>query len=388
MRRVRRGLIAFEVAGSLVLLVGCGLMVRSVVQMMATDLGFEPRGLSASRIMLRARNYPDAAAYRRFHERFASELSSSAGAPVVFSTWPPFVPAPSAVIEPERGATSAPGGSIGVSAGYFEAFGIPLRQGREFTREEASTGAAVAVVSESLARRLWPVEGPLGHRVRSVEQTPSGATPGPWRTIVGVAADVRQAYDDTERGDFYTPRTPDGRFGTFYVRTDRPAVPLFDDLRRVAAGIDRDAVVNPPRLLAGDDHALAQMRFTSYLLTGFAAGAAGLAMLGIYGVTSYGVQQRRKEIAIRIALGASERAVVGIFVREGAWLLGVGTGAGVLAGIGVSWVLRHRVFGVGPFDPATYLIAWLLLVGAGLAAAAWGARAAALGHPVAALNGE
>ena len=94
MRRVRAGLMAFEIAGALVLMEGCGLMVRSVVQMLSTDLGFEAEGLRASRIMLRARNYPDAAAFRRFHERFADSLAVTTGSPVAFSNWPPFVPPP------------------------------------------------------------------------------------------------------------------------------------------------------------------------------------------------------------------------------------------------------------------------------------------------------
>ena len=160
------------------------------------------------------------------------------------------------------------------------------------------------------------------------------------------------------------------------------AAPLFDDLRRVAAGIDCDAVIHPPRLLTGDDRELERMQFLSPLLAAFAAAAAGLAMLGIYGVTAYAVQQRRKELAgIRVALGASERAVVGIFLREGAWLLGLGTGAGLLGGIAVSWILRARLFGVQPFDPPTYLVACLLLVGTGLAAAAWAARSAGFASP-------
>ena len=130
------------------------------------------------------------------------------------------------------------------------------------------------------------------------------------------------------------------------------------------------------------------MQFMSYLLSGFAAAAAALAMLGIYGVTSYAVQQRRKEVAIRVALGATERAVVGIFLREGAWLLGAGTAAGLAGGVAVSWILRHRVFGVQPFDPPTYLVACLLIVATGLAAAAWAARSAVVRQPLAALNGD
>ena len=105
-------------------------------------------------------------------------------------------------------------------------------------------------------------------------------------------------------------------------------------------------VINPPRLLAGDDRELERMQFAGLSAHRFSPAAAGLAMLGIYGVTAYAVQHRREGLAIRVALGASERAVVGIFLREGAWLLGLGTGAGLLGGIAVSWILRSRLLGV------------------------------------------
>jgi predicted permease len=384
-RRLRAGLIAFEIAGALVLLVGCGLMVRSVVQMLSTDLGFEARGLSASRIMLRARHYPDAAAFRRFHERFAQDLAATTGSLVAFSSWPPFVPPPEHLIESD--AASAPtAGAIAVSAGYFRVFQIPVREGRHFTAAEASTEAPVAIVSESLARRLWPGASALGRRVRNVERTQGGDRPGPWRTVIGVAGDVRQTYDDDVRRDFYWPRTPDGRYGTFYVRTARPGPRLFGDVQRVAAGIDPDAVINQPRLVANENQALAGTRFMTVLLSAFAGGAALLAMLGIYGVTAYAMQQRRKEIAIRVALGATNRAVTAIFLRQGAWLLGAGIGAGVAGGLLMSRFLRHQVFGVGSFDPLTYAAATLLLAAAGLAAVLWAARSAMARHPLRALN--
>ena len=311
MRRLRSGLIAFEIAGSLVLLVGCGLMVRSVVKMMNTDLGFDPAGLNASRIMLRARNYPDPAAYRSFHERFAASVTTETGSKVVFSSWPPFVPPPEHLIEPDAGEAGISGGAISVSAGYFSTFGIAITQGREFTVEEASAEAPVAVISETLARRLWPAGGALGRRVRDVARTQGGSTPGPWRTVVGIAGDVRQTYDDGDRSDFYMPRTPDGRFGTFYVRSNRPGRVLFDHVQRAAAEIDRDAVINPPHLVVHDDQTLAGTRFLTWMLASFAAIAAFLAMLGIYGVTAYAVQQRQKEVAIRTALGASRTRVDG-----------------------------------------------------------------------------
>jgi hypothetical protein len=203
---------------------------------------------------------------------------------------------------------------------------------------------------------------------------------------VGIAGDVRQTYDDADRGDFYTPKTPDGRFGSFYVRSRRPPALLFDDLQSAAAEIDRDAVINPPRLVDGDDQTLAGTRFLTLMLTGFAAIAAFLAMLGVYGVTAYAAQQRRKEVAIRIALGASKGAVMKIFLREGAMLLGTGTAVGLIGGAATSRILRNRIFGVESFEPSTYALASLFLLAAGFTAVFWAARRAALAHPVSALN--
>jgi predicted permease len=386
MQRLRAGLMVFEISGALVLLVGCGLMVRSVIQMLSTDLGFSANGLSASRIMLRTHNYPNSAAFRRFHERFAADLAAAIGTPVAFSSWPPFVPPPEHLIESDAGSASPTAGVIAVSAGYFAVFEIALREGRDFTAADASTEATVAIVSESLARRLWPGASALGRRVRNVERTQGGDRPGPWRTVIGVAGDVRQTYDDGLLSDFYWPRTPDGRYGTFYVRTARPGPRLFEDLQAVAAGIDRDAVINEPRAVADENEALAGTRFMTYLLSAFAGGAALLAMLGIYGVTAYAVQQRRKEIAIRVALGATNRAVTAIFLRQGAWLLGAGIGAGVAGALPMSRFLHHYVFGVSSFDVLTYAAASLLLATAGLAAVLWATRSAVAEHPLRALN--
>jgi ABC-type antimicrobial peptide transport system permease subunit len=204
--------------------------------------------------------------------------------------------------------------------------------------------------------------------------------------VVGVASDVRQTYEDADRSDFYKPKTPDGRFGTFYVRTARPTPAVFDDLRNAAAEIDRDAVVNQPRLVSDDDHALAGIRFLTYLLIGFAAIAAFLAMLGIYGVTAYAVQQRHKEVAIRRALGASEPAVVRMFLRGGALLLAYGTVAGLIGGATISWLLAAQVVGVQPLDVPTYVAACALLLGAGFATLFWAARRATATDVMGALN--
>ncbi len=387
MRRLRSALVAFEVAASLVLLIGCGLMIRSVITILRTDLGFDAEGLTTSRIMLRARNYPTPAAYRLFHEDFIRQTSDGLGLPIVFSSWPPFVPPPTHVIEGGEGA-AVDAGFIAVSAGYFSTFHISLRQGREFTVEEASAEAPVAVVSETLAARLWPAGDAIGSRVRSVAQTPGGSTAGPWRVVVGIARDVRQTYHDMDRSDFYIAKTPDGRFGTFYARTSRPTSPLYDQLQRTAAGMDRDAVITPPHPVADDDKARVETRFLTRMLTTFAASASVLAMLGIYGVTAYAVQQRHKDIAIRIALGASDRAVMRLFLREGAQLLGFGTVLGLTGAAAFARVLSAHIVGAQNSHATTWVTASALLLCAGLATVFWAVRRAALRNPASALNAD
>lgn len=388
MRQVRSGLIAFEVAGSLVLLVACGLMMRSLLTMTSVDLGFDADGLIRSRVVLRARSAPDAAMYSAFHARFERRLSDVTGSHAAYSSWPPFVPAPDRIVEGDGAATSSKAGNISVTAGYFATFAIPLREGREFTDDEVASRAAVAVVSATLAQRLWPGGSAVGRRVRFVEETPAGPQATQWRTVIGVAGDVRQAYDDEARSDLYLPRLPDGRFGTFYLRSGAPTSALFDALRKAAAELDRDAIVDPPRAVAGENRTLAGTRFLTMMSSGFAVAAALLAMLGIYGVTAYAVHQRHKEVAVRVALGATGADVMAMFVREGARLLAMGAIAGVAGGVLVSRLLQSQVFGVMAFDPLTFGLATAVLIAAGLATVLWAARGASRVHPVAALNAD
>jgi putative ABC transport system permease protein len=386
MRRVRSALIAFEVAGSLVLLVGCGLMIRSVVGMVRTDFGFETDRLARTRIVLRARHYPDAAAYQRFYRRFAEGVSTVTGSPVAFTNWPPFSETPTHTIEPDGAGAGIGAGAVQVSAVYFDMLGIGIRQGRAFTVADESGAEPVAVISETLARRFWPDGSAVGRRVRAIEPTPAGLTPGPWRTVVGVAADVRQTYGDENRNDFYTPMFPAGRYGSFYVRSERPLPQLLDSYRTVATEIDPDAVVNEPVPMADHNRQLAGTQFLTSMLTGFGAIAAFLAALGIYGVTAYAVQQREKEVAIRIALGASGRAVVRMFLRQGGVVLGAGLAVGVLGAAATAKVLEKQVLGVEALDMWTFATACALMAGAGVLATWWPARRAASADPVSSLH--
>jgi predicted permease len=388
-RRLRSGLIAFEVAGALVLFIGCGLLLRSASAMLRTDLGFDADQLVRARIVLRGSDYPDTSGFFRFYGQFRDRLAAVTNAPVVFSNWPPFVDLPTQWIEADgRTDQGVRGGAMQISPGYFSAFGIPLRAGRELTRAETENALPVAVVSETLARRLWPGESALGRQVRASVQTEGGSTPGSWRTVVGVAADVRQEYADPNVADFYAPITPAsaGRFGSFYVRSGRPSGSIFGEARAVAAELDRHAVVDLPRTVASENRQLAGTTFLTTMLTGFAAIAGFLAVLGIYGVTAYGVQQRQRELAIRVALGAPAGRVVRLFLTEGAVVLAAGLCAGLLGAAAAVRILEHQLFAVEPFDPATLVSTCVLLTVAGISAIWWPARRASRANPVLSLK--
>jgi predicted permease len=386
MRRVRSTLVAVEIATTLLLLVGCGLMLRSVGRMATTNLGFEPDQLARARITLRAVDYADAAAFTRFFQRFI-EHADAVGAPVVFSSWPPFAEFPEHAIEVDgRDGHILNAGYLNVGPRYFSTVGITLRNGREFTAEDVGS-ANVAVISESLAKRLWPGGDPLGHRIRQVQVTARGADPpGPWQTIVGVAADVRQSYGDPNVHDIYSPWIPNLRFGSFYTRTSRPLPGISRDLQAAARDIDPRAVVNELRAVREENRELAGATFLSMMLAGFALVAATIAVFGVYAVTAYSVQQRERELAIRVALGAGRRAIVALFMRDSLAVLAVGLLLGVGGAVAAAQVLQHQVFGVQAFDPLTLAATSILMAATCLAATLWPSRRASLGDPAAMLK--
>ena len=390
MRRLRSSMLAGEVAVTLLLLVGCGLMVRSVVAMVRTDLGFESDQLARARIELRAADYPDAAAFSRFYDQFTRRASETTGLPLVFSSWPTFVEFPEHAIEIDgRDGHVLNAGAVNVGPGYFGTLGIRLRRGRDVTWDDvtASASAPVAVVSESLAKRLWPGDSALGKQLRQVEVTAGGARPpGPWQTVVGVAADVRQRYGDTNLNDIYTPWIPDFRFGSFFLRSGTEAASLLPSLRSVAGAIDSRAVVDLFHRVEEDNRELAGTTFLSIMLAAFAGVAAFVAVLGIYAVTAYAAQQREREVAIRMALGARGHDVVWLFVREGSVVLAVGLILGLIVSMASSRVLEHHVFAVSAFDRTTLIFMCGLLASACLIATWWPARRASHRSPTVALK--
>ena len=387
MRRLRSTMLVVEVATTLLLLVGCGIMLRSVATMVRTDLGFEPHQLARARITLRPVDYSNPGGFTHFFERFI-ERAATASAPVVFSSWPPFAVFPEHAIEVEgRDGYVLNAGYANVGPDYFSTLKIALRSGREIMSNDVSSSAAVAVISESLAKRLWPRGDALGRRIRQVEVTARGPQPpGPWQTVVGIAADVRQSYGDTNVHDIYSPWIPSIRYGSFWTRTSRPLAADSRLLQAVAREIDPHAVVNDLRAVDDENRELAGATFLSLMLAGFAVVAATTVVLGIYGVTAYSVQQRERELAIRMALGAGRAAVEALLLRESGAVLIAGLVIGLGGAVAAARALEHQMFGVRKFDVSTFAATSTLMAVTWLAATWWPARRASQKDPAVSLK--
>jgi putative ABC transport system permease protein len=387
-RRWRSAMLAVEVSFTLILLVGSGLMIRSVTAMVRTDLGFEPERLVRARIALRSADYADDAAFSRFFEQFTKRASAITGFPVVFSSWPLFVAFPEHAIEIDgRDGHVLSAGAVNAGPGYFATLGIALRQGRDFTWDDMSGASPIAVISESLARRLWPHESPLGKSIRQVEVTAGGVRPpGPWQTVVGVAADVRQTYGDENLNDIYTPWLPHLRYGSFYLQSGGRTEALLPILRTAAAEIDSHAAVDLFHAVAEDNRELAATTFLSVILGVFAAVSAFIAILGLYAATAYAAQQREREVAIRMALGADRRAVIWLFVREAGVVLAAGFVLGLLGAWAMMRFVEHQVFAADTFGRSTMAATCVLLAIPCLVATWWPASRASRRSPTTALK--
>ncbi len=389
MRRLRSLLIAGEVAGAFLLLVGGGLMLRSVLNLTQTELGFDAERVARVQITLPAA-YRDAPAQARFFEPLAERLAAAHPAAALGSSYPPFYESQKRNFEWEGGpAEPIMMGGLTVGAGYFYVHGIAVQQGREFSPADRFGAEPVAIVSESLARHLWPDGGALGRRLRGVEVSEPGREPGPWRTVVGVVRDVRQTYGDEDRRDVYFPflQSPT-RFGSVQLRLDRTGVVAPAQVAALVQAIDPLVRVGKLSRLADEDVQFTRARFLAWLVGGFAGFATLLALLGLYGATGYTVQQREREIAIRLSLGATPRAVLRLFLRDGGWVIGGGILVGLGASLAAGRAIESFVFGVRAFDATTLLSAGALLAGAGLLTI-WGpVRRVARIEPSVALRAE
>jgi putative ABC transport system permease protein len=390
-QRVRSVLIAAQVALTLTLVCGSALMLRSVSALLHTELGFSADRVLNGSMTLRQNRYPDLPSRAAVLERTATRLAALAGVESVglITSWP-LQPSNAQPIE-RIGATreTVRAGIHAINDAYFATLGIQALAGRSFTSADRQGSQPVAIVSESLARRLWPA-GAIGQRV-SVPHNQERGRPVPVdREIVGVVRDVRQGPADVDAADVYVPllQTPT-RFAFVLVRTAGEPANWLSALRLAMREIDPEMALDRVRpLQVAVDDTTARPRFLASLLGGFAIVAALLALVGVYGVIAYAVRQREREIAVRLAIGADPSQVTRLFVRQGGVILLSGLGCG-LVGVAVAGrVIESQLFGVTPRDPIALAAATAAFALAGLAAVWWPSRRAGATDPAAALRSE
>jgi putative ABC transport system permease protein len=388
--RTGRVLVVAEIALSLVLLTGAGLMVRSFLRLQLVEPGFVPQRAVTMQLLLPGSRYPDAAAQVRFfrlvHDRTAAAPGVQSAA--VATTLPMsgsnlgagFTVDDHPLANPADRPTAA---GFAVSPDYFATMGIQLVRGRAFTARDDEKAPPVAIINETMAQRFWPNEDALGRRLTSYG--------GLSREIVGIVRDVKNRDLAENAGpQLYTPfvQTP-WPFLAVVARTDGDPVGLSATLRQAISSVDPDLAAGDVRTI--DDYlarSVATPRFNATLIAGFAMLALFLAGCGLYGVMSYAVVQRSREIGIRMALGAQPGDVRGMVVSQ-ALKMGL---AGLLVGLAGAFatmrLLDNLLFGVGPSDPATFAIVCGLLLGVVLVAAYLPARRATRVEPMVALRAE
>ena len=394
-RRYRASLLAGEVALSVLLLVGAGLLLRTFVALTQVPLGFDGREVVRFTLSLPYSRYAELDRIDGFFQELETRIGelpdvesvgSVNGAPFARGTTTANVyhegrPDPSPSERTDAGMRS-------VTAGYLETMGIPVLKGRGIERTDRMGSMPVAVVNEAFVRENFPVEDPLGQRFTLSIDFGFGS---PVWEIVGVVGDVRSGSVTTEpRAEVYVPLAHTGvNTMMVHVRGRRGAAPLLDQLRAHVLALDANLpLASVETVTEAVGRAVAPTRFFLLLIGGFAMLAVVLAAVGLYGVVSYDVAQRTREIGLRMALGAQPRWIVRTMIVEGLRPAVVGILIGLGAALATGRVLESLLFQIHPRDPLTFLLAPALLVSVvGLASLVPAWRAARV-DPVSALRQE
>ncbi len=390
-------LVVSEVALALLLLAGAGLMLRSFIRLMSVDPGFDPQNVLTVAIGLPQSKYrpPQRAA---FFQQLLERLRALPGVRSVGAVFPPLGAGEAgAGFSIEGRPPAAPGeprlaAPRWVSPDYFKAMKIQLLKGRVFTESDSMDTLPVIIINEAMARQYWPNEDPIGRRVSSTDDNLWRDKPL-WREIVGVVKDVRYTALDTEaRAQMYTPFTQVPPFfsgRTLVARTDGDPLSFVAAVRGQVQAIDKDQPISRihtmEELLA---RSVSERRFNLLLLATFAGVALLLAAVGIYGVMSYSVEQRRHEIGVRMALGAQPADVLRLLLRQGMKLVAMGVAIGLAAASAMTRLISTLLFSVRATDPVTFGAIALLLTVVALLACYIPARRATKVDPMIALRFE
>jgi predicted permease len=391
--RLRAVLVAGEVALSLVLLIAAALMMQSFLRLQAADPGFPTERLLSFRLVLAGDRYDAIAAKAAFYQQAADRLAAlpAVEAAVATSSIPADDGGPVVSIVAEGTDRDTGDGILGMvfgsTAGLYDALGVALLAGRDFTPAEATDSAAgVAIVGQGLARRLWPEGAAIGRRIRLAEDVRY--------TVIGIAPDFQyEEFGEETAATRLQLHLPYARLGwrgmSFLARAAGDPALLDDAVRREIRALDAS-------LAPYDGQTMDQRRrFTTWpqrlfgkIFAAFGGIALVLAVAGVYGVMAYNVARRRREIGIRIALGARPADVQRVVVRRGALLAGIGLVLGLAAALVLTRLMEGLLWGVGASDPFTFVAVSAILVGAALLASYLPARRAAAVDPMEAMRSE
>lgn len=390
-QRIGNLLIASEVALALMLLVGGGLLLRTVWQLNRVDPGFNERNALAVTLQLPEKKYGGPNDVARFSEQLVQQVSTLPGVeatgiarilPIVHDLPTGFYvegrPRPKDNDLPQTNYSA-------VSPGYFEAMGIPLVAGRAFTEHDTQDMPRVAIISQTLAQRFFPNGDAIGKRINV------NTGPESFREIVGIAGDVKQnGLTKETRPHTYEPfaQAPN-QFMTLIVRSTTDPESLVPAIRSKVLALDSELplqrVTTLDRVIA---NSIRQQRFTSLVLSVFAGVALLLAAAGLYGVISYSVAQRTHELGIRVALGAQVKDVMRLVLRQGMAIVVAGEVIGIIGAFGLTRLLGGLLFGVTPTDAATFIAVTIVLTVVALLACYIPARRATKVDPLVALRYE
>lgn len=387
---LRSLLVVGQLALSLMLLIGAGLLVRSFASLQAVPPGFNPDHVISMRLSLAGPEYREPKARGQFFEELGARIGRLPGVRLQGAVSAlPFTSSVgwgSLIVE---GYTPPPNQELQVdlraaTPDYFRAMEIPLQKGRFFSEHDTSDALQVVLVDEKMANRFWPHDDPIGKRVRQGPQSP-------WYTIVGVVGNVKQyGLEIDGRPVVYFPHKQ-ATFGGMYIvaRTSSDAAAMAGSIiQEVHAQDPNIPVYNVGTMTERLHNSLARQRFSMIMLGGFAGLALILAGLGVYGVMSYLVTQSTHDIGIRIALGAPQNNILGFVVRQGMSLAAVGIVIGLAAAFGLTRVMASLLFGVSATDSVTFSLVALFLAGAALLACYVPARRATKVDPINALRYE
>jgi putative ABC transport system permease protein len=391
---LRSVLVISEVALALVLLICAGLLIKTVVRLRSVDPGFKPDRLVTMNVWLPSAKYPKNVDGIPFFNRMLERIQAIPGVEdaAVTSVLPVSANFDRRTIEVE-GQPQKPGeypdvDNYMVSPDYLRAMSIPLLRGRALIARDNENAPLVVLVSETMARKLWPGDDAIGKRVRFYN---SSGEQRPWRTVVGIVQDVKQyGLDKPAPTAMYEtlaqfPTTA----VTLVVRSAVESTTMIAAIRREILALDKDqAVFNIETMEQLVSDSMSLRRFSMFLLGVFATLALVLAAIGIYGVLAQSVSQRTHEIGIRMALGAQTRDVLKLIVRQGMSLTVIGVVIGLAGAFGLTRLLASLLFGVGATDPATFLWIAVLLASVSFFACYIPARRAARLDPIKALTSQ